>query len=101
MRETILETDELAGSKGSMSWHQDPTWSTQCVFVEALPVTPYTPSGCEVCGEATIGFVWWGDFDAEKSISVCLNHFLMLYDADGDWKAAGGHPSMFGEVDDV
>ena len=87
-----LETDERPGTKGTLKWRQDPLWSVECQFLEALPVTAYTPSGIQGCGENSIGFVWWEEDENGKmrdAISICLNHFLILYDGDGDREVAG------------
>ena len=94
MSETTLEDNENPGQRGTMKWHQDPLWSTRCRFIEALPKTTYTPSGMQSCDEDTIGFVWWEEDEgvAVNTIGVCLNHFLVLYDCDGYWEAAGGAP---------
>lgn len=91
MMTTRMETDELPGSRGILKWQQDPLWSVECQFLEALPTTEYTPSGMQSCGKNSIGFVWWEGAKCKKinKISVCLNHFLALYDAGGDPVAAG------------
>lgn len=90
--ETQFQDDDHPGSKGSMKWHQDPTWSVACEFLLEEPETPYTPSGYMECGEHSIGYVWWVE---GQSIAVCLNHFLELYDVAGDWEGIGGSPKMF------